>query len=217
MKKIVFAMSLLFVFSSAVYSADPPKFGIGARVGHNFYKDGTFDFSGPGISPASVDYSNKSVWVYGLNATYRHNEYFSLEFALDRLTKSQNDFKVAGAAWNGGDIKQTPLTVTARFHWPIGIFSPYIGAGLGYYWNSYDINNGIWDPGTALYMDNSVGYHVNAGSEVFLDVAKKLALNVDFKYVWNKADITATNAGDRITGSMRLDSFVVGLGVKYYF
>ena len=218
MKKIVWALLFLFVFSSTVYAEDSPKFGVGVRVGHNFYKDGNINLSGSGASIGG-DYSNKSVWMYGINGTYRHNDYFSLELALDRTIKSQSDFKAGGTSWNTGDIQQMPLTLTARFHWPIGNFSPYVGAGLGYYWNSYDQNNTFWNPAAVVSMDNSVGYHVNAGSEFFLDATKNLALNLDFKYVWNKADITATNAGAgvRLTGSMNLDSFVVGLGIKYYF
>ena len=194
------------------------KVGIGLRVGHNFYKDGTLDFSGSGAT-GNVDYSNKSAWMYGINGTLTLNENFSIELAIDHTVKSQSDFKVSTSWWNVGDIQQTPLTLTARFHWPIGIFSPYIGAGLGYYWNSFDKNNAFWDPAASVDMDNSVGYHVNAGSEFYLDAIRTLALNIDFKYIWNKADMTASNAGAgvRLNGSMNLDSFVAGLGIKYYF
>lgn len=217
MKKSIWALFFLVVFSSTVY-ADPPKFGVGLRVGHNFYQDGNLSFSGSGAT-GNVDYSNKSSWIYGINGTYQHNENFSIELALDRTVKSQSDFKIGAISWNVGDIQQTPLTLTARFHWPIGLFSPYIGAGLGYYWNSFDKNNAFWNTAATVNMDNSVGYHVNMGAEYFLDTTKNLALNLDFKYIWNKADMTAANAGAgvRLDGSMNLDSFVAGLGIKYYF
>lgn len=216
MKKFVWALLFLILFSSTAYAA--PQFGIGLRVGHNFYQDGTLDIEGTGVS---VDYSNKSAWVYGINGTFKPTENFSLELALDRISKSQCDFKLSGVTFNSGDITQTPLTLTARFHWPIGIFSPYIGAGLGYYWNSFD-KSGVggaiwWLPTTTVDLENSFGYHVNAGTEIFLDEARHLALNMDFKYVWTKAEISATNAGATIKGDMNLDSFVAGLGIKYYF
>lgn len=217
MKKFVWACLFLMIFSSTGF-ADSPKFGIGLRVGHNFYQDGTLSFSGSGAT-GNVDYSNKSTWIYGINGTYQPNENFSLELALDRTVKSQSDFKIGGISWNVGDIQQTPLTLTARFHWPIGLFSPYIGAGLGYYWNTFSQNNDFWNPAATVDMDNSIGYHVNVGAEFFLDDTKNLALNLDFKYIWNKADMTAANAGAgvRLDGSMNLDSFVAGLGIKYYF
>lgn len=218
MKKIGFAVLFLFVFSSSVLAADLPRFGVGVSVGHNFYKEGTLDFAGSGAW-GSVDYSNKAAWIYGINGTFKPNENISFELAINRTTKSQNDFEINARSWNTGDIRQTPLTLTARFHWPIGMFSPYIGAGLGYYWNSYDKNNDFWASGVTVDMDNSWGYHINTGSEFFLDATKNLALNLDFKYVWNKADITVSNAGAglRLDGSMNLDSFIVSVGLKYYF
>jgi outer membrane protein len=223
MKRFVWALFFLVVFSSTVY-AESPKFGIGVRVGQNFYTDGNLAFSGTGVS-GNVVYSNKSAWIYGINGTLKPHEKFSLELAIDRTVKSQSDLKIGGMSLNAGDIQQTPLTLTARFHWPVGIFSPYIGAGLGYYLNSYDKNNALLVVSgftvDTVDMEDSIGYHINAGSEFFLDAAKNLALNLDFKYIWNKADMTATasnaGAGVRVKGSMNLDSFVAGVGIKYYF
>jgi outer membrane protein W len=215
MKKIAWAVFFLVVFSSTVYAADAPKFGIGVRVGHNFYQDGSMDVAG--AVPPRIDYSNKSTWMYGINGTLKVNEYFSIELALDRTTPSQCDLKMAGLSADAGDGTQTPLTLAARFHWPIGIVSPYIGGGVGYYWNSFDKNNDFWNPAATVSMDNSVGYFVNIGSEFFLDATKNIALNLDFKYVWNKADLTVTMAGVSEKASMKLDSFVAGIGIKYYF
>jgi outer membrane protein W len=218
MKKIIWALFFLVVFSSTVYAADPPKFGVGVRVGHNFYRDGSTEITASGFGiVGNYDYSNKSKWLYGINGTAKINEYFSIELGIDRTTGSQCDLKVGGISIKTGDITQTPITLTARLHYPVGMFSPYVGVGGGYYFNSYDKDNSFWNPAVSASVDNGWGFHVNAGSEFFLTQERNLALNLDFKYVWTKTDLKATLGANSLSGSLNLDSFIVGMGIKYYF
>jgi outer membrane protein W len=218
MKKIAWALFFLVVFSSTVYAADPPKFGVGVRVGHNFYRGGNMDITDSGLGYAGkYDYSNNSTWMYGINGTFKFNEYFSLELAIDRTTGSKHEVKVGGMSLKTGDTTQTPITLTARLHYPVGMFSPYIGLGGGYYFNSYDKDNTFWNPATSTKVDDAWGFHVNAGSEFFLTQERNLALNLDFKYVWTKTDLKGTLGPTWVSGSINLDSFIVGMGIKYYF
>jgi len=208
---------LLAVFAD-VCAAAAPRFAIGARVGQNFYRDGSMDvdWSGHGRL-GKIDYSNKNSWIFGAMGTFQVNEYVSFEVALDRITSSQADFKSGATSLKSGDFTQTPLTFTARVHYPVGIFSPYLGAGFGYYWRSYDKDNAFWNTSTAVSMDNSWGYHVDGGTDIFLTDKKDFALNVDLKYVWTKADIKATSGSTSLTGTMDLNSFVTTVGLKYFF
>ncbi|MEN6467815.1 MAG: OmpW family outer membrane protein [Smithella sp.] len=217
-KSFVFLSILSVFFFAAEVFAEAPKFGIGARAGYNFTRDGSMDVSAPGFGMVgNVDYSNNGSWMLGLNGTLQINKYISTEIGIDWIDSSRNEFKIAGGSWTAGDIKQMPITFTARFHYPVGIFSPYLGLGLGYYFRSYDEDNTFWAAGTNVDVDNGWGYHVNAGSDIFLTAARNLALNLDAKYVWSKADITATNGAAKLEGSMNLDSIMLGLGIKYYF
>jgi outer membrane protein len=219
MKKNVLLLSVLLalMFTANVY-AESSKFGIGARVGYNIYRNGSLDanLSGYG-SLGNVDYSNQSVGFIGLNGTYQYNENFSLELSIDRMIKSQSDFKASGLSYKAGDITQTPVLLTARYHFPVGMFSPYVGAGFGYYFNDYAKDNAFWNANANVSLKNNWGYHVNVGSEYFITQSRNIALNIDLKYVWNKADMEASNGATQITGSMNLDAYLIGLGIKYYF
>lgn len=219
MKKSIFLLSILVVLIFAVQvCAESPKFGIGARAGYNSYRNGNMEVSVAGFGVAgNVDYSNNGSWTFGFNGILQVNKYISAELGLDFINSSKNEFTIAGTSWKSGEIKQMPLTLTARFHYPVGIFSPYAGLGLGYYIRSYDKDNTFWAAATDVSVDNGWGYHVNAGSDIFLTQARNLALNVDLKYVWSKADLTATNGAVRLEGSMNLDSFLVNFGIKYFF
>jgi len=218
MKKCAWVLAMLMVLALSVDAYAAPKFGIGARAGGNFYKDGSIDVSLAGYGNiGNVDYSNDNAFFYGVNGTIKFNDYISVEIALDRINKTKSEFKGGNVSLKAGDITQTPLTVTARFHYPVGIFSPYIGAGAGYYWRSYDKDNAFWNPAATVDIDNGWGYHVNTGTEIFLTDSRNIALDLDLKYVWTKADLKATNGATSITGSMDLNSFVAGIGIKYYF
>jgi outer membrane protein len=219
MKKSIFLLSVLVVmmFVVEVY-AETPKFGIGARAGYNIPRNGSMEVDAAGFGIlGNVDYSNKGSWTLGFNGTVQFNKYISAEVGIDWINSSQNDLGAGGVSLKAGEIKQMPLTLTAQFHYPVGVFSPYVGLGLGYYIRSYDKDNAFWNPAANVDIDNGWGYHVNAGSDIYLTQARNLALNVDLKYVWSKADITATNGAARLEGSMNLDSILLGLGIKYYF
>ncbi|NLA42513.1 MAG: hypothetical protein GX874_14145 [Smithella sp.] len=213
MKKSIFLLSILVVMMFTVeVCAETPKFGIGARAGYNFYRDGSMDVAG-----INVDYSNNGAWAFGFIGILKINKYISTELAIDFINSSKNEFTFAGASWKAGEIKQMPLTLTAQFHYPVGIVSPYIGLGLGYYIRSYDKDNTFFIPAADVSVDNGWGYHVNAGSDIFITQARNLALNIDFKYVWAKTDITAAAGAVKLERSMNLDSFLVNFGIKYFF
>ncbi len=219
MKRCVWVLSvlvLLAVFADVCAAAS--RFAIGARVGQNFYRDGSIDVNWAGHGRLGrIDYSNKNSWIFGATGTFQLNEYVSFEVALDRINSSQCDFKSGASSLKAGNFTQTPLTFTARAHYPVGIFSPYLGAGLGYYWRSFDKDLEAWYASTAVSMDNSWGYHVNGGTDIFLTDKKDFALNVDLKYVWTKTDLKSVNGSETISGSMDLNSFVTTIGLKYFF
>ncbi len=219
MKKSIFLLSILVVLMFAVeVCAEAPKFGIGARAGYNFYRNGSMEVSAPGFGMVgNFDYSNNGSWTFGFNGILQVNKYISAELGLDFINSSKNEFTIAGTSWKTGEIKQMPITLTAQFHYPIGIFSPYVGLGLGYYIRSYDKDNTFFNPAADVSVNNGWGYHANAGSDIFLTKDRNLALNVDLKYVWAKTDLTAVAGAAKLEGSMNLDSFLVNFGIKYFF
>ena len=64
-------------------------------------------------------------------------------------------------------------------------------------------------------MDHGFGFHINTGIEFF--IFDHFALNLDVKYIWLEVDIGFEGAGFYSRDSTRLDSLVVGAGLKFYF
>jgi len=207
--KVLLIVSLVMVlFTVNAMAAEAGRWAVGARLGYSFFEDDTI-----GNGDSSVDDS----FMAGLNLTYKYQN-MSLELGVDYVPDTDHTVtSPAGTSLKMGEIKQIPITLTARYHFPINNFSPYIGAGVGYYLNDYTTDSLIEMAGFKADVDDSFGYFVNAGTEIFIDTAKQWAMNLDLKYIWNEADYKITDGAVTQTEDLGLDSFVMGVGVKYYF
>ena len=212
-KKVVvvfFVVALLLFLGQVSFAQEAGKLGIGARVSYVNYSGDDLNELDDAGQRINIDFDE--VAMYGLNVTYFFNKYFSAELSVDY---TETDVDVSGT-WHGvaqtfnvGEITQIPVLLTGRLHIPINnIVSPYVGAGVGYYFNDYDAKDAT-DKSTA---DDSFGFHVNAGVEFFF--AKNYAINLDLKYVWNDVDFTCPGEP---TDEISMDAFVAGIGFKYYF
>lgn len=210
-KKVVVAVYvavLLLVFGQTGFAQEAGKLGIGARVSYVNYSGD--DLINSHDEKVNIDFDE--VAMYGLNITYFFHKYFSTELSLDY---AKTDLYVSGT-FRGvatdeidGEFTQIPVLLTGRFHIPVNnIVSPYLGAGMGYYFNDYDPKDAA-DKATA---DDSFGFHANAGVEFFF--AENYAVNLDLKYVWNDVDFQDP---DDPTQEISMDAFVAGIGFKYYF
>jgi len=212
-RKVVVALYvavLLLVFGQTGFAQEAGKFGIGARVSYLNYSGDDLNELDEAGQRIDVDFDEGT--MYGLNITYFFNKYFSTELSIDHI---ETDLDISGT-WYGaaktqnvGEITQIPVLLTGRLHIPINnSISPYVGAGVGYYFNDYDPKDAA-DKATA---DDSFGFHANAGVEFFL--AENYAVNLDLKYVWNDVDFQDP---DDTTQEISMDAFVAGIGFKYYF
>lgn len=210
-KKVVvvfFVVALLLFLGQVSFAQEAGKLGIGARVSYVNYSGD--DFINPHDERVNIDFDE--VAMYGLNITYFFHKYFSTELSVDY---AKGDLWVSGT-FRGvatdeidGEFTQIPVLLTGRFHIPVNnIVSPYVGAGVGYYFNDYDPKDAA-DKATA---DDSFGFHANAGVEFFF--AENYAVNLDLKYVWNDVDFQDP---DDPTQEISMDTFVAGIGFKYYF
>ncbi|MEK7313081.1 MAG: OmpW family outer membrane protein [Deltaproteobacteria bacterium] len=218
MKKLILSLTIcLAVFAvTEAKSADfdiAGRHGLGVGFGYITPKDSTVD---TGVLPV-VNYT------YGISSNY------SLELSLG---KTNLDVKEEG--YKLGKITSIPLQLTAQYRIPAENQSLYFGAGVGYYINKFNIGGDLgediaWlksiDPNVdmELDLDNSFGYHINIGTDIFL--SKNLAINFDARYLWSKADgtLTFTDPNGTFGGSSKekervdLDSFIIAAGVKYFF
>jgi opacity protein-like surface antigen len=80
------------------------------------------------------------------------------------------------------DLTIVPITLTAKAHFPTGNITPYIGAGVGAYYVSADIEIFISGFGTDSDEDSDVvlGGHFLGG--LLFDISERFALGVEGKY-----------------------------------
>ena len=189
------------------------KFAIGARVALVNYSDDHYYLFG-----AKIEEEPDDAFMYGINCTYFLHRYFSFELSADYV-ETDVELGVLGLSGNVGQLSQIPVLLTGRMHFSTNPkMSPYLGGGVGYYFNDFDservITEFLYGPRADIDVDDSIGYHVGGGFELF--VSDNAAVNLDLKYVWNQvdADINLSDFGDE---EFDVNAFFAGLGVKYYF
>ena len=95
-----------------------------------------------------------------------------------------------------------PIDLGVRYIYPLGLFHPYLGTGLDFYF--YYEDNPI---GTVLNYTN--GYHITGGT--YLRFAKSIPVmaNVRLKYTWAKAEENAA--------PIQLGGLEYSLGLAFVF
>ena len=74
------------------------------------------------------------------------------------------------------------------------------------------------NPGDSFEIEDSFGFHANAGTEFLFGQDRNFGVNIDVKYIWNEADLNKYFvAAPPESYEIDLDALVVGLGFKYYF
>ncbi len=191
------------------------RHGIGARIGYADFAGDEVYFR---IFNRTVNVDVDSSYTFGVNFTYFLTEWFSIEFSIDRLNEADVELKLAGVGAAAGEYSFTSFSINPRFHIPNEtLFSPYIGFGIGYYMNDFRQNASLWGSEN-LDIKDSFSLSVNIGTEIFLTKEKNIALNLDLKYVWTKADVDYSGPVlGTGTEELKLDSFIASLGLKYFF
>ena len=208
----------LAMLSSNAFALGENKFGIGGQVGYSSWGNQSFTDNN-GVA-TTIDFDRSL--MFGVNGTYIVNKYFSLEAELDRVNNiSPTITPLGGNALPAGDLSMTPLLLTGRLHYPLGWgISPYVGAGVGYYWFTYDMNPAVSAAGDNITWDNNFGFHVDAGAELFYPLGNNVvALTFDFKYIWTESDLGLAGPTFGNPGSYSVDvrGYMAGIGLKYYF
>jgi outer membrane protein len=165
------------------------KSGFGVRVFYANYQDENL---------GGVDVEPDDDIGFGVNYTAFVSENFSLELSADYI---ESDVELSGGGYYGDDeLEQISVLLAGRIHPTlIGRILPYLSGGIGYFFNDMD----------SIDVDDSFGYFIGAGVEVFL--SDSLSLNLDLKYIWTEIE-TDTDSID-----IAEDPFIAGLGLKFYF
>ena len=208
-------ISFMFFSTIAMASSGGSRFGIGVRGGFVFSGDDNFTDPTDGTR---IDMDVDSSFSVGINTTYVMNDVLSMELSGDYVFDRDTEFTTPGGSMRGGELSTIPLLLTLRIHIPVSSgFKPYIGGGVGWYFNSFD-QDASWAAfggGVNVDLEDSFAWHANAGLEFFF--TDKVALNLDAKYIWSKPDLNMSAPGYYQTYEIDLDGFVVGIGLKFYF
>jgi hypothetical protein len=173
-------------------------------------------------------------------------KYFSLELGMGQFkTTALNNDYLRWAS--DGDLKWTSYMLGGQFRWPhfrIPLV-PYISGGVTLNKTTWDGKNwyyyGFPDPMTYAAwtgqgkrpedfpnngyrrihkVDDAYGVYVGLGADYFLD--RHWAINLDWRYQWATANWTYQLVNNErlindTPGTAVLDSWTIGLGVKYFF
>lgn len=226
MKRAVFStcvMALvLFTAQSAVAQYGPPPLGAGAQYGPSYAcpfvvgaRFSLLQIADDSLDGRDLDFDPTT--SFGLNLSYYLTNMLSVE--LD-VGYDETDMNRSFPHYSEtiADIKQFPILLTGRVHFPFfsPMVVPYAGIGVGYYINDGDIETRrLFAPGTNLDVDNSFGFHVNGGVDFWL--TPQYGVAVDLKYVWTQPDVELTGPFGSIKDSVNLDALQAGVCFKFRF
>ena len=117
---------------------------------------------------------------------------------------------------NVGDIGDTllfPPTVMLQYHFTnFGAFKPYLGVGVN--WTHF-FNNDAKGLFNSLKIDDSFGVAAQIGFEYMIN--RNWGVNFDVKRIYMRPDATVRLGAVPVTAKVRIDPWIVGVGVGYRF
>lgn len=196
MKKTLLAVAALCVLSSGAAMAQQAEGPWMVRARAVNLDSANKDSTGLGLT-----INNKT--IPEVDITYFFNKNIAAELIL--TVPQKHTLSAGGTAI--GSLRHLPPTLTVQYHFDMGGFKPYVGAGLNYTrFSSVNLPAGV-------DIDrNSFGPALQAGVDIPL--SKNLYLNFDVKKVYIKTDVSA--AGVK-AGTFKVDPVLVGVGLGWRF
>lgn len=130
------------------------------------------------------------------------------------LATTKHDVSAKGSAAGDklgiGSVKLLPPTLTLQYHFrPQETFRPYAGAGLNY---TFFFNAKSGGAATSVKYQDHLGYALQAGFDYMID--SRFGINFDIKKIFLRTNVQVNNA---YTAKVKLDPWLVGLGLSYRF
>lgn len=167
------------------------------------------------IEAIGGDVSISTAYVPELDFTYFFTENWAAELILGTANHNVEAVNTAVGNIDLGDVWLLPPTLTFQYHYPIGDFKPYVGAGI-----NYTIFYGADEGPVAndVDYDNSFGFAFQAGFDYALN--DTWFFNVDVKKILIQTDATvnATSAlGATVGADVDINPLVIGFGIGMKF
>lgn len=210
---IIFAMALWMPTGDIHAKEEFRRFALGADLG--YHNTGSSEIG-------EVDANFDAVPFAGLSGIFFVNKSFSIELST-RFLETELEVEFDDNTGKLGDIRQTPIFVTARYQHPIrkSNTNVYFGVGANYSINSFDQES---QPGVAGFfplniradINSSFGWHANLGAEMFFK--NRFSVYLDLKVVFNKAefDLVYPDLTEETT-DVAMNASILGVGFHYNF
>lgn len=206
-KKILVAAlaALGMVSSMAVQAAEAGEFLVRARAVYVDFDNGQKDGLPASLGGSAVEAQSR--WIPEVDLNYFFTKNIAAELVL---TYPQNvDINIGGV--KQGTIKALPPSLMLQYHFDLGAFKPYVGAGVNY--TIFTKRRNILG-GAAEVDQSSVGLAAQIGFDYELN--KNWSINADVKYIQMNTDVKLTSNGTKV-GSVDLNPITAGVGVGYRF
>jgi outer membrane protein W len=203
---------LLIVFCKILFanpgSLDNSKtMGLGLEVGY--------------ILPSESNFNK--IPGFGMSFFYSFSKQFRVEL---KGIFSSIEVQNSPEGLSKGTLTVIPLQLSLQYRLRISQpFFPYIGGGIGYYFNNFSPeNNNAWQAlgfDVDEKVDSVFGYHFGAGIDFFF--SSHIALNIDIRYciasLTGNYIISEEMSGISHTDAIEvnLNHIVLGTGIKFLF
>jgi len=161
----------------------------------------------------SPDLSIDDAVVPELDISYFFTKNIALELIL---AVTPHDIDAEGSIASTGEIGDVwllPPTLTLQYHFDMGAFKPYVGAGVNY---TVFFNEDSGSNFSNLDLDNEFGWVLQAGFDYHLQ--GNWFFNVDVKKLWLETDASVTlNPNTSVTADVDIDPWIIGVGIGYKF
>lgn len=154
---------------------------------------------------AASDVKISSSIVPELDFTYFFTKNLAAELILG-TTPHTVKLQTGTTKTNLGKVWLLPPTLNLQYHFPVDGITPYIGAGI-----NYTIFYGAKDDGASLSYTNSVGFSTQLGAD--FKVSDKWYINLDIKKLFLKTDVTLKGTPNTVLNGVKIDPWVIGLGI----
>lgn len=190
LKKTALSLAVLLVFNALAFSSSERtirqgsvEFTLGGYAMNEPRFDAVYNPGGlmAGLSLSSAIVSNVNFYL-DIKHYYREGE---LTFSKEKTI-----------------LYIVPVTVGLRYIYPFGLFNPYLGAGLDFYF-FYEEN----PIGTVLNHTN--GIHITGGTYIRFSRSVPVLVNIRLKYTSAKAEQNGV--------SVQLGGFEYGAGLAFAF
>lgn len=158
---------------------------------------------------SSTKVTASKAFVPELDFTY----YFSKNLAAELIlgtTRHTIKAEAGGSKTDLGKVWLLPPTLNLQYHFPLQGVEPYVGAGI-----NYTIFYGVKDDAAKLSYKNNVGFSTQLGCD--FNVSDNWYINVDLKKLFLKTDVTVAGEGSTVLKGVKIDPFIVGIGIGTRF